>query len=198
MRILQAWSGILGHRLQDFLAQPCWKPSVSETKTQGRGMKAQDHFEALLLARENTRGAQISDRDDKENIPDTQTAVDGKLLKLCWRRYEIENYLIHPAVLARFIGATVGPAAPLADLDAMQEEMRKHLPGAVVDAPMKHHDVLVSTKMRKSILPDILGAAGLLNFPYTQYAEIAAVMRADEIHPEIAEKLDAIADHFEV
>lgn len=196
--ILQAWSEILGHRLQGFLAQPCWKPSVSETKTHGRGMKAQDHFEALLLARENTRGAQISDRDGKENIPDTRTAADGKLLKLCWRRYEIENYLIHPAVLARFVGATVGASAPLAGVDAMREEMRKHLPGVVVDAPIQHHDVLVSTKMRKSILPDILGAAGLLNFPYTRYAEIAAVMHPDEIHPEIAEKLDAIADHFEI
>jgi len=198
LRILQAWSGVLGHRLQDFLAQPCWKPSVSATKTHGRGMKAQDHFEALLLAGENTRGAQLSDRDNKENIPDTQTAVNGKLLKLCWRRYEIENYLIHPAALARFVGAAVGPGAPLADLDAMQEEMRKHLPGAVVDEPLRHHDVLVSTKMRKSILPDILGAAGLLNFPYTRYAEIAAGMRRDEIHPEIAEKLDAIADHFDI
>lgn len=196
LRILQAWSNILDSRLQDFLEQPCWKPSVSETKTQGRGIKAQDHFEALLLAQENTRGAQLSDRDGKENIPDRQTAVDGKLLKLCWRRYEIENYLIHPAVLARFVGAIVGPAAPLADIDAMREEMRKHLPGAVVDEHSRHHDVLVSTKMRKSILPDILGAAGLLNFPYTRYAEIAAVMRPDEIHPEITEKLDAIADHF--
>ena len=194
--ILQAWSDILGHRTKNFLAQPCWKPGVSETRMHSRGMKAQEHFESLLLAEEDTRGAQISDRDGKENIPDMQAAVNGKLLKLCWRRYEIENYLIHPAVLARFVGATVGPAAPLAGLDAMQEEMRKHLPGAVVDDPMKHHDVLVSTKMRKSILPDILGAAGLLNFPYTRYAEIAAGMRPGEIHPEITEKLDAIAGHF--
>ena len=198
LSILQVWAGILDHRTKDFLARPFWKPTVSETRTGGRGIKAQDHFESLLLAQEDMRGAQISDRDGNEDIPDSNTTLDGKLLKLCWQRYEIENYLVHPAVLARFIGETVGPNAALANIDAMQEEMRKHLPGLVVDEPLEDSDVLINTKMRNSILPAILDAAGLLSLPYTRYSEIAAVMRPDEIHPEITEKLDAIADHFEI
>ena len=70
------------------------------------------------------------------------------------------------------------------------------MPGSVVDEPLKDDDVLIGTKMRKSILPGILNVAGLLNFKYTRYAEIAAVMLPEEIHPEITEKLNAIADHF--
>ena len=196
LSMLQAWAKILDHRIKDFLARPFWKPTVSETRTGGRGIKAQDHFESLLLAQEDTRGVQVSDRDGNENTPDSSTAFDGRLLKLCWRRYEIENYLIHPDVLARFIGETVGSNAALAKTDAMQAEMRKHLPGDVVDEPLEDGDVLIDTKIRKSILPGILDTAGLPSLPYTRYAEIAAVMLPDEIHPEITEKLNAIADHF--
>ena len=196
LNILQVWANKLDHRLKDFMAQPYWKPTVSETRTKAKGLKAQDHFQSLLLAQDDMRGAQISDRDGKENIPDSSMALDGKLLKLCWRRYEIENYLVHPATLARFISETVGPNAAFGDIDAMREEMRKHLPGSVVDEPLKDDDVLIGTKMRKSILPGILNVAGLLNFKYTRYAEIAAVMLPEEIHPEVTEKLDAIANHF--
>ena len=193
--ILRTWARILNHKIMAFLEHPFWKPTVSETRTKTKGLKAQDHFQSLLLAQDNMRGAQISDRDGKD-IPDSSMALDGKLLKLCWRRYEIENYLVHPATLARFISETVGPNAAFGDIDAMREEMRKHLPGSVVDDPLKDDDVLIGTKMRKSILPGILNVAGLLNFKYTRYAEIAAVMLPDEIHPEITEKLDAIANHF--
>ena len=194
--ILRTWANTLNHPILSFLKQPFWKPAVSETRTHAKGVKAQDHFESLLLAQKEIRGVQISDRDGKENTPASKLALDDSLLKLCWARYEIENYLVHPVVLARFIGEIVGSHAPLSNVDAMREEMRKHLPGAVVDDPMGNHDVLVSTKMRKSILPEILKSAGLHNYPYTRYAEIAAVMQPDEIHPDITNTLDAIAKHF--
>ena len=61
---------------------------------------------------------------------------------------------------------------------------------------MNNSDVLVGTKIRKSILPGILDNAEISNYSYTRYMEIADVMQPDEIHPEIKEKLDAIADHF--
>ena len=196
--ILRVWARILQHCIQSFIERPFWKPTVSETRLQAKGIKAQDHFESLLLAQDGLRGVQIIDRDGNKNIPEQTDSFDGSLLKLCWQRYEIENYLVHPAVLARFIEKSVGPNAPLANIDAMREEMRKNLPGIVVDEPMKDHDVLITTKMRDSILPEILGNAGLPNFLYTRYSEIAAVMQPDEVHPEITQKLDAIADHLKL
>ncbi len=196
--ILRSWADILGHRAKEFMNKPFWKPTVLEKRLQGKGIKAQEHFKSLLLVEQDTRGVQISDRDGNKNIPNSKMAQGGRLLKLCWARYEIENYLVHPAVLARFIDQSVGAGAPLADLTAMKEEMRRHLPGTVVDDPLNDGDILLSTKMRDSILPRILANAGLQNFSYTRYMEIAAVMQPDEIHPEITEKLDAIANHFDL
>ena len=135
------------------------------------------------------------DRDGNENIRDRKMAFDDKLLKLCWARYEIESYLVHPNVLARFVAEIVGPTAELADVEAMKEAMREYLPGRVVDDPFQH-DGLKNIKAREEILPPLLDKAGLPGFPYTRYSEIAAVMKPEEIHPEITEKLDAIADHL--
>ena len=61
---------------------------------------------------------------------------------------------------------------------------------------MNNSDFLVGTKIRESILPGIFDNAGISNYSYTRYMEISDVMRPDEIHPEIKEKLDAITDHF--
>ena len=194
--ILQAWATVLNHRIKGLLEQLFWKPAVFETRLQAKGIKAQEHFESLLLVQNEMLGVQIVDRDGNEDIPASQTAFGGRLLKLCWTRYEIESYLVHPAVLARFVRETVGGIVPLADVDAMKEVMRQHLPGAVVDGPMKDHELLKATKARKNILPVILEYAGLQGFHYTRYAEIAAVMQPDEIHPEITETLDAVADHL--
>jgi len=36
----------------------------------------------------------------------------------------------------------------------------------------------------------------LPGFPYTRYHEIAAVMKPEEIHPEVREKLDKIMEAF--
>ncbi len=195
LALLRAWAHILEHRTAGYLRQPFWKPAVFETRHKGKGIKADDHFESLLLAQEEACGVQVIDRDAKENIPPMKTAFDDRFLRLCWNRYEIESYLVHPDVLARFVAEAVGPEAELADGDAMKEVMRAELPGRVVDDPMGDHDVLKQSKARV-VLSKILHEAGLQNFPYTRYAEIAAVMRADEIHPEIIEKLDAIADHL--
>lgn len=195
LALLRMWARILNHPTESFMEGPFWKPTVFETRQKAEGIKADDHFKSLLLVQETIRGVQVIDRDDNENIPDKKTTFDGKLLRLCWTRYEIESYLVHPDVLARFISKTIGLTAELANIDSMKKIMREYLPGRVVDDPTQH-DGLKDTKARKNILPKILDTAGLPDFPYTRYAEIAAVTHPDEIHPEIIEKLDAIAAHL--
>ena len=196
LNLLRTWARILGHRSADFMKwRPFWRPIVFETRQKAAGIKADDHFESLLLVQEEIRGVQVIDRAGREGIPDRQCSFDGKLLKLCWARYEIESYLVHPAVLARFVEQTVGAHAELADVDAMQRVMRDYLPGRAVDDPTRHEG-FKNLKARKDILPPILDRAGLQGFDYTRYEDIAAVMRPDEIHPEITAKLDAIAEHL--
>ena len=55
---------------------------------------------------------------------------------------------------------------------------------------------LKNTKARTELLPPALDAAGSPGFPYTQYYEIAAVMKPEEIHPEVVNKLDKITEAF--
>jgi hypothetical protein len=102
---------------------------------------------------------------------------------------------VHPEALARFVTHTVGPAAGphLADLGRHLED---NLPPAILRAPLGDHDYLNTTKARTTLLPPALTAAGLPGLPYTRYHEIAAVMRPDEIHPEVVEKLDGIMRAF--
>ena len=197
LNILREWAVVLGHPLSKFLQQPCWQAAVTSQRSKGEGVQADTHFAALLLADEGIHGAQIIDRDGILERPAKDTASGGKLLKLCWARYEIENYLVHPDALARIVQRQK-PDSPLADVDAMRGAMGNYLPGLVVKEPMENHDILLTTKMRKSILPAILHDAGLINMPYTRYAEIAEVMQPDEIHPEVTEKLDEIAKHFKL
>jgi hypothetical protein len=55
---------------------------------------------------------------------------------------------------------------------------------------------LEQRKARTEVIPPMLTAAGIHGFPYTRYHEIAAVMKPEEIHPEVIEKLDAIQKAF--
>ena len=197
LNLLRAWAQVLNHQSVSFLEQPFWKPVVFETRQRSEGIKSDDHFKSLLLVQEAIHGVQVIDRDGNEDIPDRKMAFDGKLLKLCWARYEIESYLVHPDVLARFVAKIAGPTAELASIDSMKEAMRQYLPGRVVDDPAQH-DGLKNIKARDEILPPLFCDAGLTDFNYTRYSEIAAVMKPEEIHPEIIEKLDAIADHLDL
>ena len=196
LSILRAWATVLNHRLKDFLERPLWRPAVYEPRTNAPGVPAEDHFGALLLVQDNIRGAAVLDRDGRTNLPTSKLKRDGKLLKLCWTRYEIESYLLYPEVLARFVGKNSGEDAPLANVDAMRKAMRVYLPDAAVDSPLLDDNVFIGIKARTSFLQKILDDAGLQGLHYSRYNEIAAIMRPEEIHPEITQFLDAVADHF--
>ncbi|MDE0153433.1 MAG: AAA family ATPase [Gammaproteobacteria bacterium] len=196
LKILLEWALILEHRLADFLQRPFWKPTVFETRVQGKGIKAQDHFKSLLLVQEGMRGVRIVDRDGNAGIPPREVAVEGRFLKLCWGRYEIENYLLHPSALARFVAKVAGKNAPQASTEAVKKIMSTILSANAANDPLGDHVVLRDLKARYDILPPILDQVGLQGFPYTRYNEIAAAMRSEEVHPDVAEILDATADHF--
>jgi hypothetical protein len=109
-------------------------------------------------------------------------------------------------VLDRFIELKVGPGEMSAQARAdAKAELQKlfgsaelaeafaknpHAPPAIIE------NFLRTTKARTEIIAAILQAAGIHGFDYTHYNEIAAVMKPEEIHPEVKEKLDAIQKAF--
>ena len=198
LSILLAWATVLNHKLKDFLERPLWRPTVYEPRANAPGIPAENHFGALLLVLNDMRGAAILDRDGRADRPALKREHDDKLLKLCWTRYEIESYLVHPDALARFVEQTSGQDAPLANVDAMKDAMRMYLPNEAIDVPMRDSDAFVALKARTAILQKILDDAGLQGLHYSRYNEIAAVMQPEEIHPEVTRFLDAVTDHFDL
>ena len=83
-----------------------------------------------------------------------------------------------------------------AEADLHLEDLRRHFednyPPAFLRDPLTDNAVVMRSKARTELLPPALAAAGLPGIPYTRYAEIAALMRPEEIHPEVREKLDLI------
>lgn len=186
--ILREWARVLDHRLYSFLEKPFWKPAVYDTRDQGEGIGARDHFEALKLVRGDIRGIELHDSDGRVREPGTLT---NGLERIFWRRYEIESYLIHPEAIARFVESVVGETA----VEKVRGYMRDIFAPVVFRNPLGDENsiLLMGTehKKPKDLLSKILSEAGVYE---SDYSRIVALMRKEEIHPEVTEKLDKIAD----
>jgi hypothetical protein len=203
VELLRAWARTLNHPAHELLTtQLFWRKSVGETRPGGRGIPSKDHFAALRLVRPDIPGLELLDRDG--NPHHRATSVVGKgLVRLRWRRYEIESYLVHPAALDRFVQTKRGGGEASA---TQRADMARHIESVFqpefVRDPLRPTPLVASyldnTKARTLILPPILTAGGLPAFSCTDYHEIAAEMRPEEIHPEVVEKLDALCKAFGV
>ena len=82
----------------------------------------------------------------------------------------------------------------------MRAYLEKTFTAAFLEDPLVTNPLIEAyfeqRKARTEVIPPILDAAGLQGFPYTRYHEIAAVMRPEDVHPEVVEKLDAIQRAF--
>ena len=195
--ILREWARVLGHPAYELFCSRTffWRPTVAETRTGSPGIRAAQHFEALRLVREDLSALELVDGDARPEIQATEITGRG-FQRLRWRRYEIESYLVHPDALVRFVEQTVGSAAAGPHVDDLRRYLQENFPPAVLRDPLGDHAFLNAAKARTELLPPALAAAGLPGLPYTRYHEIAAVMRPDEMHPEVVEKLDGIMRAF--
>lgn len=196
LAILREWARTLGHPAEELLTTRLfWKSTVSEPRPGAPGIQARDHYEALRLVRDDLPGLELVDGDARPAIQQSPITGQG-FQRLRWRRYETESYLVHPEALARFVAHTVGAGAAPVHLADLEKHLEDTYPPAVLRDPLGDHAFLNTTKARTLLLPPALAAAGLPAFPYTRYHEIAAVMRPEEIHPEVREKLDDIVRAF--
>lgn len=182
--ILREWARVLGHRLYFFLEKPFWKPTVYETRDRDGGIRAEKHYEALKLVRQDTAGVELRDSDGKARKSRT---LNNGLERIFWKRYEIESYLIHPVSIARFAESVGGEAVA----EKARAYMNGKFPPDVFKYPMRKHEYLEEVKAR-NILSGTFHGAGIPEAK--DYSQIAAVMKKEEIHPEVVEKLDRIAD----
>ena len=184
-KILAEFARVLSHEFRRFAATPFVCP------IHGRDARdARAHFFGLKAIRPQIGGVLLLDGDNR-NLPDREIGADN-LTVLRWKRYEIENYLLHPQVLLRFVDGPEPDLLSRARRRNGEEFLRENFPPPALKDPLKDSDYLLSTAASKSILPEFLEKTET-KLGKKDYFEIAAQLKLEEIHPEVKAKLDAIA-----
>ncbi len=183
-KILKEFARIFNHPFSHFAASPFVSPIHGHD-----AREAKAHFFGLKAIRPGIKGVLLLDGDNRD-LPDQEIGT-GNLELLRWNRYEIENYLLHPKALLRFVAGSEPDLLTFARRKAGEEFLRENFPPLAFKDPLADIDYLVSTPASKSILPSFLQRTEC-RLSKKDYFQIAAQMRPDEMHPEIIEKLDAM------
>ena len=201
--ILRKWAEILEHPAYDFLASP-FAVHIGNVPT-----RARTHFFGLREACPTLKGVMLIDK--------TDVALDegSELVELMWKRQEIENYLIVPAAIERFCNAELRELSGIKEdpvqLDLLGtfvgEDMKhvpkllrgKYLPPDVFDDPLQDTPFLMGTKMSEAVLEPFFeefyrNIEEYNRMPKSKFYRLAAVMKHEEIHPDVLSMLDKIGE----
>lgn len=183
-KILSELARVQGHSFSRFAASPF------VCSIHGRDAReAKAHFFGVKAINPNVKGILLLDGDNR-NLPEHEIAAENLIL-IRWQRYEIENYLLHPDALLRFVVGTNLDLFAAGRRKAGEDYLRENFPPPALHDPLKDNDFLLSTPASKSILPTFFERSGI-PLSKKDYFQIAAQMHKEEIHPEIIEKLDAM------
>lgn len=180
--LLREWATVLGHSAVRLLDGGFWLPTAQDGgKTYGR-----NHFRTLKAQVPDLVGLEIQDRNARGYRVNTGKYKAPAGLKVAvWNRYEIENYLIQPTAISRFVLEALGEDAGL----KAEEHMRRNLPGGLFDDPFQKTPL--DQVKGKVTVAQILEAAGL-KVGESEYHRIARKMKKDEVHPDVIAMLDLI------
>ena len=157
---------------------------------------AKHRFDALLAAYPKIKGFIVVDSDNESKTFDGGTASGISLnnpdIKLWqWKRYEIENYLINPNAIQRFIEKRGGLPLP------GMKKMSYILPPAFMENPLKDPTQHMKSNKGKTILAEIFTDADV-NIGNTEYYQLAEIMLEEEVHDDVRHMLNAMAKHFNI
>jgi len=185
-RILREWCRLLAHQCLSFFERPYIH------HLHGRSLRdASGHYFALKAANPKVRGVCLLDGDNRDEPDDEMKKAGLRVLR--WRRYEIENYLVVPDALLRFCEQQEPDLFAAEARRRAESFLRDQLPPVAFNNPLSDHTTLSVVKGSTDLLLPLLShvhnplAKGELYL-------IAAAMAIDEIHPEVAEKLDLMAE----
>ena len=226
--ILRELSGKIGHR-----ASELWDERINIYYTQdnypesnmgldadlerieeGFGMKSERHFSILRGMIPDLRGLAILDR-DKGNPEDVE---DGKLSVVHWLRYEIENYIVSPETLLKYVHENWNPAER-ENLPLIMESAGDILDEMTLQQVFRGNEQTFSTwKYLEPNASEVLWSAQAALVKTSEFAEgffrrladktgTPMLLRKSDLHklipyvdsvdPEVSEKLDLLADLFE-
>ena len=177
-RILEAWARRLSHPAASFFDNPFIHPLRGR-----RPLDARHHLFGLRAVHEGVRGLLLLDGD---SLGDDAHEIRAEGLEVhIWQRYEIENYLLFPSAIGRFLKRSHN------DL-FIRSAFTDELPAAVFDNPLHDGEAVRRIPASKSILPRLFKDEQP-PIRKADYYRIAESMEPDEIHPEVIEVLDRIS-----
>ncbi|OGK93230.1 MAG: hypothetical protein A2X50_10710 [Candidatus Rokubacteria bacterium GWF2_70_14] len=185
-KLLREWATVLDHRAGSFLSFPYVWP----LRGKGNIGEAKRHFSSLRLAEPEIRGLCILDRDREQGTEDQDAPPGLEIVR--WPRYEIENYLLNPAILKRLLDRPVdlfSTGTLEADRKVVDEAFAGNFPAGIdwlgpapVLSDLKGSNFLVGVLARTTRA--------------LQKAELymlAAKSAASEIHGDVGRMLDRVA-----
>ena len=181
-KILREWARILDHPARKFFERPFvhWLG--------GRSLReAKAHFFAMHAAFPDLRAVCLLDGDNRDEA-DAETTRAG-LVVLRWRRYEIENYLLQPDAIVGFASQGFPLAAPRVRAE-VDEKFWRHVPRGT--DLFGNHVSLVRVKASDEFLVPLLEQLERPT-PKKNLYLLAAAMHENQLHPEVTEKLDRVA-----
>lgn len=193
LAILKAWAGVL--ELSE-VAHYLEKPFVHYV---GNNLaKAKKHFHALLPAIPSLRGFVLMDRCEDKTL-----GSELHLKEHMWSRREIENYLIVPDAILRWCRKQA-PMEELLNYGEVKEAeilLKRRIAPEAYDNPLGTNPLLQDTKGSDGFLvplfEDYHKKIDRYNaMPKNRLHELASVMTADEIHPEVKTLLLNLREHF--
>ena len=175
--ILGEWARVLGHRAEAFFRRPF------VVRLGGRSLRdARSHFFAMRAAVPDLRAVCLLDGDNRDEA-DVESTASG-LVVMRWQRCEIENYLLQPEAVKRFVGF------PLLTTE-VDDAFSGHVPPGT--DLFGDHSALTRVKASDEVLLPLLRGLGIA-VSKRDLHRVAALMDGSEIHPEVKEKLNTIAD----
>jgi len=178
-RLLEVFAKRLGRKMPNIVPWP-WTGGSKERK---------QLFQQLKSEIKGLKAISIRDRDDQEleqvdkvTLRDKAYGPDADdLLLRVWRRRHIENYLMHPAAIARASGVP---------LDVVQELMTSH--ALVIPPDFTSRDVadVVCLAPGKQVIQG--GPTSVKASFGVQPIDIAAAMQPDEISDDVVSLIDQI------
>ena len=193
IEILRVWAATLRHPSLSFLMR------ATPVETAGRGDKnfATKHFSAMRELVPKVRGVELLDRDRR---PDDESEKSlerrsGRLKPLLWERKEIESYLLHPSSVIRYMQTRTSSENAM----KAREYMNMQLPRILFEEPFRKSPFLFLDRLViKEFFSHLFQEAGLTEPRREDFLEMAKKMKAEEIHPEVSDKLNEIAKHFDL
>jgi len=191
--ILREWAKVLDHPALRYLEEPFWVATAEECHRHF----VRRHYQALKAQVPTLRALEVRDRNGNEDkrwrglergklrIDRDEGKIPNGMALAFWSRYEIENYLIHPGAVSRFVLSSSGREGA----EKAKTYMEEYLPPILFERSFEA--TAIDRIKGKTIISRVLSAAG---YPLgeAEYYRIASVMKPGEAHPDIVAMLDEV------